>query len=325
MYEKLRMDYIVLAAKGQKGRVTLTRQEYDALLPLHVMNIQRGIVSSRSSRVTEMIHIMSTLHEIPGRCVRVIYEGSVGFIDGIQRLNTAFNLLNWQKAELTDVLTIELPPGRRGKQLMAVGFAWENGRIAPLKPENILDGLSSYVLEPLRCLRQACPFISCETPNPGMHNTFVTLPMVLRAWESSRQNIPGDASINVLNYALNLTFAEVKRMTPFLQLCHTAWKAYPQARRLWSGATMVTLGWIYLQYVQPQDPATACLTVKEFAKGLAALAVDDKYYQVLKGRRATAADRSIVYNALITVFGRTLPKKHCSLPCPSWVAAATQS
>jgi len=320
-YRKLVSEYADLQHKGTTSSVTITRAEYEARLPLQAMNIQRGIVGSQSQRVMEVLRLMEEKGHISGRMVRIFYEGVMGILDGEQRLYSAFERLGWKSALVSEVRTITLPPGLRGKQLMAIGFAWENGHIATLKPGDMLESLSTYVLEPLITLRTACPFLTCGTAKPSQ-GTWVTLPMVLRSWVSSQSIVPANASVNALTCAFNFTFADVKRLVPFLKLCYGAWHQHPRRTRLWSGANMIILGWLYLHHVQPKNPKKAALSVREFTKGLVEMANDDAYYESLKGKRATVNDRGLLYTSLITVFGRVLPTRR-RLPYPDWASEST--
>jgi len=256
---------------------------------------------------------------IPGVITLGVLGGQTYLLDG-QHRRAAF-MQSGMESGYTDVRIHHFDNmGEMGEEFVRL-----NSQLVRMRPDDILRGLElSY--EPLRRLREKCPFIGYDMIRRGTNAPIVSMALVLRGWRSSSCEVPASHGVasSAAALAVSLTNEDSNEMIRFLSACFEAWGRDQEYMRLWGGLNLVLCMWLYRRTVMQQNSVKSIrLTREQFKKCLMSLSAESDYLDYLTGRSMGERDRSPTYGRMKHIFAARIASdtgQKALLPAPAWAS-----
>lgn len=202
-----------------------------------------------------------------------------------------------------------------------------NSHLVTLRPDDILRGLEeSYPA--LQTIHEACPFVGYDNIRRSPTNAIVSMSAVLRVWEGSTGDVPGQAHGGAAVIVKSISSQSVETLIDFLKIAMDAWGREPDSFRLWGNLNLSLCMWLYRQLVLMERPGikkgqarSVTLKPDEFKRCLMAVGADSDYSDWLLGRHLGDRDRSPAYARVKRAFQKRLKaegKDNIKLPSPAW-------
>jgi hypothetical protein len=206
---------------------------------------------------------------------------------------------------------------------MAEEFIELNGSIVKMKPDDVLRGLEN-VMQPLRTVRKACPFIGYDFIRRGPANALISMSAALRCWFGSVPEVPVSGTASAATLAREMKDEDADQMITYFKAIRQAFGSDPEYWGLWRNLNVAVCAWLWRRTVLNQYSTKSIrLTATQFQECATGLSADSQYLTWLVGRQITDRDRSPCYSRVKGIFQSRLKEKLGRVPhfpSPPWTS-----